>query len=274
MEVAILLSTYNGEKYIRGQIESIINQSYTNWKLYIRDDGSHDNTLNIIDEFKLLHPKKIFLIQDNFGNLRTARSFMTLLMQVQSDFYLFCDQDDIWIFNKIELSLDYILNIIETYGSLPVLVFSDLMVVDKDLNLISPSLWKYSNINPENVNDFYKLATNSTVTGCTMIINDLLKKSAFPFPSQILMHDWWLSLIACRIGVIEYISTPTLLYRQHDLNVLGAESPEEKIILHKLKNLFKVLKQNLNFFLMVTDKRLRTNLLLLYYYKFRKYFLF
>jgi glycosyltransferase involved in cell wall biosynthesis len=273
MKVAILLSTYNGEKYIRSQIESIINQSYTDWKLYIRDDGSHDETLKIIYDFKVIHPNKIFLIQDNFGNLRTAKSFMTLLMHVQSDFYLFCDQDDIWISNKIEISLNHILNIIKIYGNIPTLVFSDLMVVDEDLNLISPSLWSYSNINPEHVKDYYLLATNSTVTGCSMIINDFLKKSSFPFPSEILMHDWWLSLLACRIGIIEYISTPTLLYRQHGLNVLGAESPKEKTIMFKFKNLPKVLKKNLKFLLMITDKRLHTNLLLLYYYKFRKNFL-
>ncbi len=271
MKVAILLSTYNGEKYLKDQLKSLINQTYTDWEVYIRDDGSKDKTLNIIYDFKDLYPNQIFIIQDNLGNLKSAKSFMTLLMYVQSDFYMFCDQDDYWVPNKIELSVNKILKLQKIHGNVPALVFTDLKVVDENLNLIHSSLWSYSKINPEHIFNFYKLATNSTVTGCTIIINDLLKKSSIPIPSHMLMHDWWLSLLACRIGVIDFILTPTLLYRQHAINVLGAEPQNQKSIQFKLKNLLKVLEKNINFILMIKDKRLRTNLIVLYYYKFRKY---
>lgn len=272
MEIAILLSTYNGEKYISDQLKSILNQSYTNWKLYIRDDESFDDTKNIISNFISLYPNKIFIINDNLGKLNSAKSFMTLLENVESDFYMFCDQDDIWVYNKIELSLGKILNLEKLYGKVPTLVFTDLIVVDENLNVINSSLWNYSKIDPEHIRNFYKLATNSSVTGCTIIINDLLKKSSLPIPSRLIMHDWWLGLLACRLGVIDYITTATVQYRQHSLNVLGAEPTSVKTISFKLRHFKKVLEKNFDFLLMIMDKRLNTNLFTLYYFKLRKIF--
>jgi glycosyltransferase involved in cell wall biosynthesis len=272
MEIAILLSTYNGEKYISDQLQSIISQSYTDWKLYIRDDGSFDNTNNIINNYKGLHPDKIFIINDNLGKLNSAKSFMTLLKNVESDFYMFCDQDDIWVYNKIELSLAKILNLQKLYGNVPALVFTDLIVVDENLKVLNSSLWNYSKIDPEHIRNFYKLATNSSVTGCTIIINDLLKKSSLPIPSRLLMHDWWLGLLACRVGVIDYITSGTVLYRQHSLNVLGAEPTSVKTVNYKLRHFKKVLEKNIDFLLMIMDKRLNTNLFALYYFKLRKIF--
>jgi glycosyltransferase involved in cell wall biosynthesis len=270
MEVAILLSTYNGEKYIIDQLKSLLNQSYTNWKLYIRDDGSIDNTKNIITHFAKSYPSKIFLISDNLGKLCSAKSFMILLEKVESDYYMFCDQDDIWIYNKIELSLAKILNLQKMYGKVPILVFTDLLVVDKDLNVINSSLWNFSNINPEHVRNFYNLATNSSVTGCTILMNDLLKKNSFPIPANLVMHDWWLALLACRVGVIDYISNATVLYRQHSLNVIGAEPSYVKTIQYKIKNIKQIFKKNKYFLFMIIDKRLKANLFLVYFFKLKK----
>ena len=107
--IAILMSTYNGERYLREQIDSLLNQTYKDWKLYIRDDGSTDETISIIESYVNDYPDLIVLLKDDLGNLGSARSFMRILSVVDADYYMFCDQDDVWLPNKVkDLSLIHI----------------------------------------------------------------------------------------------------------------------------------------------------------------------
>lgn len=223
MKIAILLSTYNGEKFIESQLISLINQKNKDWHLYIRDDGSYDGTVEIIKSYSTKYPELISFVRDSLGNLGSAASFMTLLNIVEADYYMFSDQDDFWLDHKIQISLDKLIELEFVNSGKPCLVFTDLTLVNDNLDLLHWSMWKYLKINPDNAKEFYKTVCKSSVSGCTIIMNDLLKNKVLPYPKVALMHDWWVSLIASHYGIVDYISEPTILYRQHANNVLGAE---------------------------------------------------
>ncbi len=219
--ISILISTYNGEKYIREQIDSILSQTYGDWKLYVRDDGSLDNTISIIEHYMDVYPDKIFLCRDLLGNLGPGRSFMTLLENIDSDYYMFCDQDDVWLPSKIEMSMLKMKECEGVYLNKPLCVFTDLKIVDSDLKLISSSMWKSLNISSSRCNDFYFLSCSWVVTGCTMLLNRKVKDFVFPYSGKI-MHDYWISLILSRKGYNIPLDLTTILYRQQGNNVVGA----------------------------------------------------
>lgn len=222
-DVCILLASFNGEKYIKDQIESIINQTYNNWSLIIRDDGSSDNTNVIISSYIKLFPEKIFMINDNKGNLGAKQNYFQLLSFADSPYIMFADQDDVWLPTKIELCLQKIQSVESIYGTdTPLLVHTDMIVVDDELNEISESFWDYQYINPEKGKAFNRLLMDNVVTGCTVMINKKLKDMAAPIPEQAYMHDWWLALVASAFGKVDYLKEKTMLYRQHQNNEIGA----------------------------------------------------
>ena len=221
--IDILLSTYNGEKYLKEQIDSIIHQTYTDWTLIIRHDGSKDNTQNIIRSYTDRY-SNIIQIQSS-ENIGVIKSFETLLKHSNSDYFMFCDQDDVWLSNKLELSIAKIKEMESTTRTdCPIVVHTDLTVVDSNLDTIQPSMFKMFNLKPSliysNIN--YALLYNA-ITGCTLIGNRAARNFAIPFPSNISMHDSWLAQSALlNKGRVGTIYTPTILYRQHGGNVLGA----------------------------------------------------
>lgn len=216
-EIAVLLSTYNGANYLAEQIESLQNQSYKNWNLFIRDDGSTDQTQQIIQKFCTMDFRIHWTNSDEQRNYGVKQSFLTLLEKVDADFYMFCDQDDVWLPNKIEITVDAMNN----NKKIPQLVFTDLNLVDENLQLISNEA-VLSRINTEYWLDPDNLFFDNIVTGCTVMINDSLKKKILPVsPQQIVMHDWFFALIAAQSGQIHFINQPTILYRQHQDNQVG-----------------------------------------------------
>ena len=224
-QIDILLATYNGERYLSNQLDSIINQSYDNWKILIRDDGSKDGTLEIIEWYTKKYYNKIFLIEDEKKNLGICGNFSELLNYSHSNYAMFCDQDDIWIKDKIKITFQKMKEMENTYGSkCPILVHTDLIVVDKKLEKISNSFWKFSYLNPVTQKKFSKLLIQNFVTGCTIMINRALKNISPVIPENAMCHDWWLALIACAFGKIESIPMPMVLYRQHLSNEIGAST--------------------------------------------------
>lgn len=218
MMVEILMATYNGERYLSEQIESILNQSYKDWKLLVRDDGSKDRTLDILKLYKAKYPKKITLMEDKKGGLRAKENFLELLRQSKSDYIMFCDQDDVWLPNKIEVTLEKMKKV----ENGPTLIHTDLKVVDKELNLISDSMWRYQKLSPER-KEYNFLIVQNNITGCTMMINrELAKLSIGEFPNG-LMHDWIIGIVASLKGTIDYVEERTILYRQHGNNDVGAQ---------------------------------------------------
>lgn len=220
--VDILMATYNGEKYISEQLDSVINQDFTDWKLFIRDDGSNDNTLNIINEYSKKYPEKIKLVNDRKKNLGVKLNFGELIQYSMSEYCMFADQDDVWIANKVSITLKKMKDVENIYGNKkPILVHTDLKVVNQDLEVIDESFWRCMDIDPKR-NTLNKLLVKNTVTGCTMMINSALKKIVSEIPKECEMHDYWISLVASICGIIEIIYSPTILYRQHGNNQVGA----------------------------------------------------
>ncbi|GGR08719.1 glycosyltransferase family 2 protein [Deinococcus ruber] len=220
MKVAVLLSSYNGEKYISHLIETILGQTYKNFDLYIRDDGSKDFTLEKIEKYKKLD-KRVHFVESQ-GNLGSSGSFLELLYQVEADVYFFADQDDSWLSNKIETFLDLY---IDENNKTPVLMFSDLEVVDDNLNIIDKSFFKYQNINPIHAFSLATAIAQNSVTGCAMMINRELaiKMCHFKNSKNIIMHDWLALIIANLYGKVIFIEESTIKYRQHSYNVIGAK---------------------------------------------------
>jgi glycosyltransferase involved in cell wall biosynthesis len=221
--VDILLASYNGEKYIQSQIDSVLNQTYQNIRLLIRDDSSQDSTKKILEQYAISHPSKVVLIPSE-ERLGTKGNFSTLMQHVKNPYVMFCDQDDLWLADKVEKSLALMLNREQEQGSLiPCLIHTDLKVVNQDLQPISDSFWKYAKLHTQSAGSFHRLLVQNVVTGCTILMNASLFRLLQDIPPEAIMHDWWVALIASAFGTIHTLSTPTVLYRQHTSNVLGAQ---------------------------------------------------
>jgi glycosyltransferase involved in cell wall biosynthesis len=269
--ISILLSSYNGEKYIKYQLDSILSQTFEDWNLYIRDDGSTDSTLSIINTYQSILPSKIKIVNDGLGNIKSAKSFMMLLRAVDSEYYMFCDQDDVWLPNKIEESFKALKKIEKDCLNKPLMVFTDLAIVDRHLSTIHDSMWKYAGINPSLANDFYQVSVATKVTGSTMIFNKHLRDLSLPLPQYLVMHDWWLSLIVSRMGVVSFLTMPTVLYRQHDSNVLGAEKHYSSNIISKIVSFRTVIINNYFIYRMLKELPFKFSSSLYFYQKVKRF---
>ena len=172
--IAVLLSTYNGENYIAEQIDSLLSQTFKDTRIFIRDDNSTDRTGLIIDEYVSKYPNKIKRVDKDGNNLGCGQSFMRLLENTQADYYMYCDQDDYWLPEKVEISYNKIKQIESENNAddKPVVVFSDAIIVDENLSVLYDSLWESNNRNPEYAKSFYKCAVyRQAALGCTMIFN-------------------------------------------------------------------------------------------------------
>jgi len=236
--INILMATFNGERYIEEQIESIVNQSYKNWKLFIRDDGSIDSTISVIKKFAGANPEKIFFMESSKQPLGAKDNFAKLLESTDAEYFMFCDQDDVWLPDKIELTYKRILNLEEKNGNeMPVLIHTDLKVVDENLDVYAQSFSRYQNLNPRKVKSLNRLLVQNVITGCTVMINKALKNIGLPIPRKAIMHDWWFGLVASAFGIVDYIDISTVLYRQHGINEIGAKKWGFRYIFDSAKSL-------------------------------------
>lgn len=219
-KVDIVLATFNGEKYLAQQLNSVIAQTHKNWRLIVSDDGSSDSTFAILTEFSKKDPRIIIVNTQRQGGV--VANFAKALSFVIADYVMFCDQDDVWLNDKLYLMLDKLMKVEANIGKqTPVLGFSDLSLVDRDLSKISPSLYNAGNLNPYNNLDYRFLLWRSTVFGCTVIFNAALYQKAMPIPSGVPMHDQWFALLASLRGKIFYVPKQTIMYRLHESNVVG-----------------------------------------------------
>lgn len=220
--VDILLATYNSEKYLEEQINSILSQTYCDWKLIIRDDGSCDETLNIISRYVDQYPEKIKSVKDNVicGNAKS--NFFQLLSYASSDYAMFCDHDDYWLENKIEVSLNRLIEEEKRTGKIePLIVYTDYYVVDSKLNIVQEMSSKKLQVAKAYLT-LNRLLVQNYITGCTMIFNKSLYSQIGQVGDEALMHDWWLALYASAFGKIIHLDISTIKYRQHGNNCVGA----------------------------------------------------
>lgn len=251
--IDILLSTYNGAQYLEEQIDSILKQKYRDWKLLIRDDNSSDNTIEIIQTYQNKYPQKISQIKDNLGNLGSTLSFAKLLESSTSDYIMFCDQDDVWKEDKITITIEAMFRLEEENSNIPLSVFTDLEVVDENLNTISRSFIQCQKLDIRIVNNPTKLAALNVIAGCTCMINKKSLNVILPINTNKIIHDQWIGVNIAHYGKIEYIPYASILYRQHSNNVLGSYNISFSYFLKKISSpaklfsTYKALLSNLQF---------------------------
>lgn len=228
-KIEILLATYNGEKYVGEQIDSIINQTYNNWELLIRDDNSKDRTLEILKEYEK-KDKRIKVIEDKKGNLGFVKNFEELLNNSKEDWVMFSDQDDYWLENKIEKYVAILNTSSEDILKKPMLIHSNSFICDDNLEIIKDEFINSKIANKYNEDDFYFAYF---VQGSTVLINRAIIDLALPFSKNVTVHDRYFHLLAEFLGKRIFINESLIKYRQHSNNKIGAKSSVISKILKK-----------------------------------------
>lgn len=207
-KVTILMSSYNGEKYITEQIESLVQQTYPNIQILIRDDGSSDNTINIIKKFQEKY-NNIKLIEGE--NLGFINSFFELLkISEKSDYYAYCDQDDVWMKDKIERAVSFLK---KEPKEIPLLYFSNSDYYDTDMNFLATA-------EREKIYNFRNSLVECVTQGMTMVINETTRNTIVENkPEHCLYHDWWTYMICSGFGKIIYDNKSLVKYRRHNKSV-------------------------------------------------------
>ncbi len=224
--ISVLLATFNGVPYLRRQLESLAYQTSLPTELIVGDDGSFDATRSIIEEFAETSPFIVRWVPPHNERLGPRKNFARLLGYASGDYIFFCDQDDVWLPDKITLSLKEMQRLEGLYGlDTPCLVHTDLSVVDSSDTIIAPSFWRYQHLEPSLSLKLNAALAQNVATGCTMSVNRAAVNAIVPVPlTGPLMHDWWFLVVTLAIGgKVSYIDCPTALYRQHGANAVGAK---------------------------------------------------
>ena len=233
--ITIIMAVYNGQEYIREQLESLKDQTYTEWRLVIRDDCSSDKTAEIVKKFSdEVEQEVIFKVNEKPSG--SAKNNFALLINdaKESDYVMFCDQDDIWKKDKIEITFNKMKQAEERYGrDFPLLVHGDVEVIDENGNINADSMFEMSHINADS--KLPQILIQNHVTGCTMMCNKKLIAGISEYASSeyIIMHDYLAALYASVFGKIEVIKKPLLSYRQHSGNSVGAKNNNNPVYLLK-----------------------------------------
>lgn len=224
--IDILMSTFNGARFLREQIDSILSQDSAEFRLIVRDDGSSDDTVRILNDYAA-RDERLVLSRDDHGNLGASGSFFALIEQSEAEFIMLADQDDVWLPNKISRTFSRMREMIQRHGNeRPLAVFTDLKVVDEELAVIADSFWSYQKLDPIISQNWRSLMAQNVVTGCTMMFNKAAKSVILPYALPAMMHDHWIAAKIAKSGHIAYNPEQTVLYRQHGRNVEGARSAD------------------------------------------------
>ena len=224
--ISIAVCTYNGEKYIAEQLESLAGQTLRPDEVIVSDDASTDKTLHIVRVFA---DKAPFVVRIYSHAVRQGASlnFSEAIQACQGEYIALCDQDDVWLPEKLAKSMA-VMQVLEAQKGVkcPLLVHTDLYVVDHERKMRQLSMMKAQGIyhEAEPLSAMQVLLVQNFVTGCTILLNRALCESALPIPPEVVMHDWWLALVATSMGGIGFVDEPLVLYRQHGNNVVGART--------------------------------------------------
>ena len=225
-KVTILLAAYKGAAYVGAQIESILNQDCDDWFLILSDDG--EDTADVLDFYARSHPEKISHHRSGrrFGSAQKHFMYLIARLGGEAPYTMCADQDDVWHPDKVRRTLETMEAAEkEAGGQIPLLVHTDLRVVDGQLREIDPSFLHFSKLDGARL-AFHQLLVQNVVTGCTMMLNRPLAALAARAEEEphMLMHDWWIALIASALGRAVFLPEATMDYRQHGSNVVGAKN--------------------------------------------------
>jgi glycosyltransferase, family 2 len=228
-KLCILLASYNGEKYISEQLDSIINQTYKNWELIIRDDGSKDETVTILNKYEK-KDERIKILRDDKGNLGFLKNFEELLFNAKEEFVLFSDQDDFWLKNKLEKFVEKIRDLDEKVLSKPLLIHCNSLVCDDKLEIIKEEFIDSKIAKKTNSNIYF---FEYIVQGSTSMVNKKMIKESLPFLKNVTLHDRYFHLLSQFLGTRVFIDESLVKYRQHERNEIGANRSIIKNIMSK-----------------------------------------
>ena len=239
--IRIVLCTFNGERYIKEQLDSIIANTYNDWILYAFDDISSDNTVEILNEYEYTYPGK-FVININTQLKGPQKNFLSAVFYVShlsdaDDYIMLCDQDDIWLNDKISKSYSVISGLNLKYGNgVPLLVSGDAKVVDENKNILSESYQELNCFGHKHLDLAHHLMENH-IQGCTVMINKCLADLLYKIPQEVDMHDEWLGTIAYSMGHVGYIDDSLMLYRRYSESVTAGTTGFWKIAAEKIGHL-------------------------------------
>lgn len=218
----VVLATFNGEDFLNQQLASILQQSVLPVRLLVADDGSSDRTLELLKAWELCSPVPITFLpvaQQQFG---CCANFERLLLASSASYVMLADQDDIWDLNKAERLQASMAALEQRWGNeRPLLVHTDLRLIDRFGRPLADSYSLQQGLMPGR-RGWLALAMQNVVTGCACMLNRACIQRALPFPPEAILHDWWLALVAARLGEVAYLPAPSLSYRQHGRNIVGA----------------------------------------------------
>lgn len=235
--VDVVLAAYNGQRYLVKQLDSLLNQSIKNVRILISDDGSTDGTLDLLTQYVEKFSDRVELLPTHRAGKGASVNFSDLLLATDAPYVFLCDQDDVWDEDKIGISLTCIRGLEAQYGTdMPLLVHTDLRVVDQNLETLSDSFFSFQRLDAQAAS-LKQLLVQNMVTGCTVVVNRALLNKALPVPDSAIMHDWWLALVAAGFGKIGFVDRATMSYRQHGANTVGAKGWTVAFIAARLKQL-------------------------------------
>lgn len=224
MKISVAMATYNGERFLREQLDSLLCQVCLPFELVVCDDLSTDSTVSIVKEFSCIAPFDVRIFT-NSKNLGYLKNFEQVISLCRGDYIALSDQDDIWDHNKLAI-LSRSIN-----GAL--LIHSDAIVIDAAGRIVSDSYFKYSNKYIEC--NFKRYVFGNNVTGCTTLFKADLVKKIIPIHKNFVFHDWWIALHAAYFGRIVYVSRPLVKYRQHLNNISGPNIPKSRCVISPIE---------------------------------------
>ena len=265
--IAILMATYNGRKFLGEQIDSILSQSSRQWHLYIHDDGSTDGTIELLNDYAEKYPEWVTIL-DYPSQGGALQNFMSLLEKVEAYYYMFSDQDDVWHPTKVELSYQAMQEQEALHPDKPIIVHSDVRVVDGDLNLLHPSYREYGHIYPDAVKDFKSCVINITL-GCAMLFNRKARAVSLDRSwKHALMHDGWVTTRTFAENGIVYAMPEALLeYRNHGDNTVGATDGSRFTVGYRIRHFGQMLRLNIKQYRMLRSAGYGS-IFTYYYHKF------
>ena len=222
--IDILLSTYNGSRFVREFVGSLGRQTCRDFRLLVRDDGSDDATVDAVREAAAEHGIREVVFSPSSGrHLGVAGSFGDLLAQSFGRDVMFADQDDVWHEDKVAEMVRLMREAeAQCGGEAPLLLHTDLRVCGEDGSIVADSFFRRQRF-PRRAGTLVSLLVQNNVTGCATMINRALRERLrLPFPAEAICHDWYLALVAAAFGKIVFVDRPFVDYRVHDGNVFGA----------------------------------------------------
>ncbi|HEX4160613.1 MAG TPA: glycosyltransferase family 2 protein [Rhizomicrobium sp.] len=234
----ILLAVHNGGRYLRPLLDSLLAQTFQDFRLVVSNNRSSDDTGAILDSYRGKFSDRFLILPLPETHIASHANFARVTDAGNASYVMYADGDDIWHADKMERTLQRMKAAERQFGvATPLLVHSDLRVVDENLRCLAPSFWRYQFVDPRRT-ELHQLILQNCVTGCTMMLNRALFELGRPIPTEACVHDHWYALVASAFGHIAAISDPLIEYRQHGGNVTGAKKWGTPYVMNHARRLY------------------------------------